>query len=81
MSLKKNFNGILRSLIGQYKPRADLTTYSAGTQMSKVTYQNVFINNQKVDRLLNNYNFQIPRGLKTPDLTTYSQENIGRKNN
>jgi hypothetical protein len=81
MSFKKNFNVILRSLINQYKPRVNLTTYSAGTQMSKVTYQNVFINNQKVGRLLNNYNFQIPRGLETPDLTTYSQKNIGWKNN
>jgi hypothetical protein len=38
---------------------------------------------QQVNNLMRNqrFNFQIPRDLEQPDLTAYSQGNVGRKNN
>jgi hypothetical protein len=51
--------------------------------MGKVPCRNAFINNTNLQNAFSkrNYNFQIPRGLEVPDLTAYSQGNVGRKNN
>jgi hypothetical protein len=48
-----------------------------------VGYTNAFINQQNIGKALRNqrFNFQIPQGLEQPDLTAYSQGNVGNKNN
>jgi hypothetical protein len=73
MSFKKNWNGIPKSLISPYKP-------NCGGQVSMVR---PILDPQQVNNLMRNqrFNFQIPRGLEQPDLTAYSQGNVGSKNN
>jgi hypothetical protein len=73
MSFKNNWNGIPKSLISQYNP-------NHGHQVSIVRY---ILDPQKVNNIMRNqrFNFQIPRRLKQPDLTAYSQGNVGSKNN
>jgi hypothetical protein len=82
MPFKKNWNGIPRSLISQYKPN---NPYNP----DRFIDPNAFKDRQRLDRELRNqnvmrnpnFNFHIPRGLEQPDLTPSSQGNVGSKNN
>jgi hypothetical protein len=77
MSFKKNWNNIPKSLISQYKPN------NPYNQPNITGYTNAFINQQNVGKALRNqeFNFHISRGLEQPNLTPYSQGNVGSKNN
>jgi hypothetical protein len=79
---KKNWNGIPRSLISQYKPN---NPYNPDRFVDPNTSKerqrlNRELRNQNVMRNPN-FNFHIPRGLEQPDLIPYSQGNVGSKNN
>jgi hypothetical protein len=82
MPFKKNWNGIPRSVISQYKSNDPF-------KPDRFKDPNAFKDRQRLNRELRNTNvirnphfdFRIPRGLEQPDLTAYSQGNVGSKNN
>jgi hypothetical protein len=74
MSFKKNWNGIPKSLISQYKTQ---------NPYGQISMKKNILDPQQINNVMRNkkFNFHIPRGLEQPDLTAYSQGNVGSKNN
>jgi hypothetical protein len=71
----KSYRGIPKALL-RYNPNSSYNQPS-------IVPQNPYLDNLKVGNMTRNqkFNFQMPRGLEVPDLTAYSQGNVGGKNN
>jgi hypothetical protein len=85
MAFKKNWNGIPRSVISQYKPNSPYLKPNNPFNPDRFKDPNAFKDRERLDRELRNTNvmrnphfdFHIPRCLEQPDLTAYSQGNVG----